>query len=374
MKPVFIVLAFTIATLLNGCRKNEDGALPPPVRDPVLITSGYYYDAAGQYYKPVYWKYDKIVALPVPEQLSSYAYGIAQQGTDLIITGAYESEDGERLYPCYWRNGVKVNLPSVELEAFEKIVAKDVLDWNGTLYILGAADLAPVVWIIKNNLVVQTILVDTAFGVRSASNLHLYNNAIYIGGDKAVQQDGRTSFSVGYWKLASTGNATWHEVESDLKWATAFYLTTSSGKLFITGDRNVVNDNSLDSYMALWTKSGQLNLGPVDIPAAYRLSGVHAIGEGQLLLNAYDFNTHRPLVFRINENGEVLENIRPQIPAGFRGYCTNVAVTKGKVAMGGNYHKGSSHIFWFNVGDEIFELEQPANAVVSVTRSSWITP
>jgi len=68
----------------------------------------------------------------------------------------------------------------------------------------------------------------------------------------------------------------------------------------------------------------------------------------------------------------VLENIRPEIPAGFRGYCTNLAVENGQVAMGGYYHNGTQQIFWFKTAEEAFELEQPAGAATSVNRTRWI--
>jgi hypothetical protein len=367
----FLVGIFLCSISFTSCRKNHDDGIKPPPENLELINTGYYFDVNRMQYIPVYWKREKMFVLTVPEERNAYPYGITQQGSDLIITGTYSSDDELTLFPCYWRNGIKIDLPFDQLEPFERCVAKDAIVWNNKIYILGAVDLRPVLWIVENNNIRQ-IAIDKTPDTRSASNLHLYKNELYIGGDKSVEQDNGKNFSVGYWKLNDRGIGTWHEIEKGMKYATAFYLNTSSGKVFISGERNVLNNNNLDSYMTLWSQSGKIDLDPVDIPAAYRLSTVQNLSNGQLLLNAYDFKTHRPLVFRADENGHVLENIRPEIPTGFRGYCTNLAVENGRVAMGGYYHNGSQQILWFKTADDAFELEQPAGAVTSVNRSAWI--
>lgn len=361
-----------LTAILTGCRKNNhDDVKPPPARRE-LITTGHFFDQAKGYYVPVFWERAKMSTLTVIDQRSAYPYGIAQHGNDIIIAGAYESEDRLQTFPSYWKNGTMVKLPFETFVPFENCVAKDVLIWNNKLYILGAVDLRPVLWIIESNKVQKQVEIDKAYGTRSASNIHLYNNELYIGGDKELEKNGALNYSIGFWKLNGAGEGTWNEIEKDMKYATAFYLHTVSGQIYISGERNVLNNNTLDSYMTLWNQNGKIELSPIDIPAAYRLSKIQSAGNGQLLMNAYDFKTHRPLVFRVDKNGQVLENIRPDIPAGFRGYCTNIAADDGQLAMSGYYHNGSRDIHWFKTGNDAFELEQPEGAMVTVNRTLWI--
>jgi hypothetical protein len=208
--------------------------------------------------------------------------------------------------------------------------------------------------------------------VRSASNLALANNVLYVAGDKRYDKDGASIFQVGYWTLDQEGNGAWHVIEDNLKHATAFSLAISSGKLFVAGERNIQNNNSLDSYMSLWSASGKLDMQPVDEPAAYRLNEIVASGGGVILLNAYDFKTHRPLIFKINETGRVLDRLRPDIPAGVRGYCTSVAFKDGKLAFGGFYTLGAEQHLWFKADGKDFELKLPYATAASANSAQWI--
>src|SRR5688500_14106115 len=167
-RTLIILISFlSLSIVITSCRKNNDGGVEPPPEKLELINTGYYFDVSTHRYIPVCWKREKMFILTVPEQRSAYAYGVTQQGSDLIIAGMYESEDLLQLFPCYWKNGIKINLPFDQLGSFERCVAKDAVVWNHKIYILGAVDLRPVLWIVDNNKV-QQIAIDKTADTRSA--------------------------------------------------------------------------------------------------------------------------------------------------------------------------------------------------------------
>ncbi len=368
-----LMLVFTALIFLHvGCRKDQSAHTGPPPENLELINTGYIWQGSGQRYVPVYWQREKLHELPVPEKTSAYAYGIAQTGSALLIAGMYESDDGLRLMPCYWKNGVKINLPFEKFEPFEKCTAKDLVSLNGNLYISGTVDMRPALWIVNNTGAVSQLYIDNTAGVRSASNIQVHNNQLYIAGDKSRKQGDQFLSEVGFWRIDASGSASWNLVENNLKYATAFHLMISSGKIFISGERNIRNNQSIDSYMCLWGEQGKIDLHPIDIPEAYRLNEIVVTDNNDLLLNAYDFKTHRPLIFRINPNGQVLENLRPEVPSGARGYCTSMALKNNQLALGGFYHSGQETHLWFQVNGARFELEVPADATVTQTRTYWM--
>jgi hypothetical protein len=368
-----LLIALISTTFNTGCRKDnhiekvhQDTALQ-------LINTGYYWDQSSEIYHACYWLDGKINELPEPGGKSAYAYGIETKNKDIYIAGSYESNDELRLFPAYWKNGRKVELPYNTFGPFEKCSAKDLLFWNGKIYISGAVDLRPILWIVTEGGNIIQRFIDETEGVRSSSNILLHNNKLFIGGDKAHQDGNGYRFEVGYWTIDANGGSTWHSTENNLKYATAFSIAISSDKIFIAGERNILNGRGIDSYMNLWNSSGKLDLQPIDEMAAYRLNEIVPIGNNKLLLNAYDFKTHRPLIFKINENGQVLELLRPDIPEGVRGYCTDVAYKNGKLAYGGFYSSGSTNHLWVKADNRNFELETPNGAHATANRSEWIS-
>ena len=367
-----LLITLITATFNTGCRKDNhiekvhsDTALQ-------LINTGYYWDQSSQVYHACYWVDGKIHELPEPGGKGAYAYGIDAKDRNIYIAGSYESEDELRLFPSYWKNGKKVELPYTAFGDFEKCGAKDLLFWNGKIYISGMVDLRPVLWIVTEGGNITQRFIDNTEGVRSSSNILLHNNKLFIGGDKAIRDGNGYHFEVGYWTIDANGESTWHSTEKNLKYATAFSIAISSDKDFIAGERNVLNGRSIDSYMNLWNNSGKLDLQPVDEMAAYRLNEIVPIGNNNMLLNAYDFKTHRPLIFKINEGGQVLELLRPDIPEGVRGYCTDVAYKNGKLAYGGYYFSGNTNHLWVKADNRNFELETPDGAQATANRSKWI--
>ena len=368
-----LIIALFATTFNTACRKDNRIEIQDSDTALQLINTGYYWDQSSQVYHACYWLDGKIHELPEPGGKGAYAYGIDAINRDIYIAGSYESEDELRLFPSYWKNGKKVELPYTTFEPFEKCSAKDLLLWNGKIYISGMVDLRPVLWIVTEGGKITQRFIDNTEGVRSSSNILLHNNNLFIGGDKANRDANGYHFEVGYWTIDANGESAWHSTETNLKYATAFSIAISSDKIFIAGERNVLNGRGIDSYMNLWNSSGKLDLQPIDEMAAYRLNEIVPVGNGNMLLNAYDFKTHRPLIFKINENGQVLELLRPEIPAGVRGYCTDVAYKNGKLAYGGYYTSGSTTHLWVKADNRNFELETPNGAQVTATRSRWIS-
>src|SRR6201999_3490595 len=104
--------------------------------------------------------------------------------TDRYIAGSFEI-DGQpnTTYPCYWKNGVKHNLPFDKLPPFLILGARDVIIHDNKVYILGSHDWSPVLWIIDGTRT-ETLLVDTDTNARTSSNFVMHNNKIYIGGHR----------------------------------------------------------------------------------------------------------------------------------------------------------------------------------------------
>jgi hypothetical protein len=367
-----LLIVLITSTFNTACRKENRIDLQDSDTALQLINTGYYWDQSSQIYHACYWLDGKINELPEPGGKSAYAYGIETKNKDIYIAGYYESNDELRLFPTYWKNGRKLELPYNTFEPFEKCSAKDLLLWDGKIYISGSVDFRPVLWIVTEGGNITQRFIDDTEGVRSSSNILLHNNNLFIGGDKAHRDGNGYRFEVGYWTIDVNGAAIWHSTENNLKYATAFSIAISSDKIFIAGERNVLNGRSIDSYMNLWNSSGKLDLQPIDEMAAYRLNEIVPVGNGNMLLNAYDFKTHRPLIFKINESGQVLELLRPEIPEGVRGYCTDVAYKNGKLAYGGFYSSGSTTHLWVKADNRNFELETPNGAQATANRAEWI--
>jgi hypothetical protein len=373
LRQLMVLLIIAVLSAIAGCRKdnNHQRNNDPEVQLQVINT-GYYWNPAAQKYHPVFWLDSTLHELSAPTGSSAYAYGLDADSRNVYIAGSYESSDGLQTFPVYWTNGQRTDLPYDKFAPFEHCGAKDVLIWNNNIYILGAADSKPVLWIIKPNGSITQKIIDSNAGVRSASNLALWNNTLFVAGDKRYDVANQMNFEIGYWTLNSEGNGSWHLVEDRLKHATVFSVAISAGKLFIAGERNATNYNSLDSYMSFWSTSGKIEMQPVDEPAAYRLNEVVAGDAGVLYLNAYDFKTHRPLIFKVNENGQVLDRLRPEIPSGVRGYCTSVAFKEGKLAFGGFYTVGAENHLWFKADGKDFELKLPYPTAATANSAQWI--
>jgi hypothetical protein len=371
-RPALIV--YIIAILLAAaCRKESGSHHHPPDPQLHLLHTGYYWDPTTQLYNASYWLDSNIHLLPVKAGASAYAYGIDTKGSDIYIAGMYDADDRVRLLPTYWKNGVQVTLPYSAFEPFEKCIAKDILAWKGRLYILGAVDLRPVIWIVNEDGSVSQKFIDDHEGVRSASRFALANDQLYVGGDKAYSAGAGYKFDVGYWTIDRNGAQTWHQIETDLKYATAFSITVGSGKVFIAGERNTVNSRSTDSYMNLWSSSGKVDLHPVDEPAGYRLNEIEPMENGQILLTVYDFITHRPLIFKIDQSGTILQKIRPVIPEGLRGYCTSIAYSNGHLAYSGFYTTANYPQLWVIADENSYALKLPYPTQAVASTAKWIS-
>ena len=121
-----LIIAFFATTFNTACRKDNRIEIQDSDTALQLINTGYYWDQSSQVYHACYWLDGKIHELPEPGGKGAYAYGIDAINRDIYIAGSYESEDELRLFPAYWKNGKKVELPFTTFEPFEKCGAKDL--------------------------------------------------------------------------------------------------------------------------------------------------------------------------------------------------------------------------------------------------------
>ncbi|RYF96194.1 MAG: hypothetical protein EOO00_03345, partial [Chitinophagaceae bacterium] len=256
----YLVLTSILIASGFGCRKDICDKEPTLSQGIKLMNTGYFWDPAELIYHPCFWLDEKITQLPVPEGKSAFAYGFAETESDLFIAGTFDGTGDVVSLPCYWKNGIKNNLPTDRFGIFQRCAARDVIIWNGRTFILGAVDLKPVMWILMPDGAVRQIIIDGQEGTRSASNFIVHDKHLILGGDKMMSSGTGYFFEIGFWRVTADGVSQWESIEKNLRFATAFAVNASSGKVLITGERNVRTNNSLDSYMSLWSQNGTVTI------------------------------------------------------------------------------------------------------------------
>jgi hypothetical protein len=359
-----------------SCRKDiEHDADDPPPDDSsyVFMNTGYFWDDSKQAYNAAYWLDTKLHILPVKDGGSGYAYGIETRGTEKYIAGLFtEKENPDKSFPCYWKNGVKHDLPWNRFEPFYNCVAKDLVFWNNKLYILGSADRRPVLWIVSGNSVAEHFFVESAEGTRSGSNIELHNNRLYIAGDKEKPLGAGFEFEVGYWTIDGNSKIAWNVVEEQLRYATAFSVCISEGSVFIAGEKNQTGSVTHDPVINLWNGSGSLNLSPVSDITAYRFGEIHPAGKAEMFMNVWDFKNKRPLLWKVNSQGIVVDKFFPPVKDGTEGYAASIALLNGRLGVAGYYLQNGQYSLWIFRDGVLAEPDLPHRSSVMFSSAKWV--
>lgn len=228
--------------LLGACKKDDHESPPPPQSSYDVIVTSSLLNPANRYYEAACFTNGQRTVLDAGGAQQSFAYGIDKRGNDLYIAGGFakgnSGVDEDLLKPCYWKNGTKIDLVMIGLDRNARCAASDVKWFNGTLFLLGDADLKPVLWREENGYpsITQFGFDKEVDDVRKTSNMQLYNDVLYIGGNQRKQVNGRTAFNAGYWTVDKEDKMEFHVVEENLEYALCFSISVSDNGIFLIGE------------------------------------------------------------------------------------------------------------------------------------------
>ncbi len=362
-----------VLCLLIGCRKNP---VDPGIEQPAILynTASILNTDLGRY-EPYYWRNEKIFPLPFSQAKAAYASGLEIAGENNYITGAIEPLNGQHAtLPCFWKNEQQFLLPVDQLPAgFINCYARDIKVHNDKVYVFGALDLYPVLWILHTNGDTETIMIPAkpvaiAGSIRCASNLQLHNGKLYMGGDLAIRnQAGNTEHEIGYWIFdPHTKLTTWHTIEAGLQYATAFAISVSTKGTYISGE---VVRNTVNPIAALWKNNGPVPLQLAN-PLAYRMNEIHIGSDGKLVANVLDFITRKPLAWRITEQG-IIDTFKPDLLDRSNADCSSLAILDEHYAYIGTCVNNQLYEIWCNADGKSLHLELPWKKDVLLGAAKW---
>jgi hypothetical protein len=344
-----ILLSFIAAILFfSACRKQKDQQAPPPPdeKEYDIITTATLYDAGTRRYQAAWFLNGKRNILEAANEEHTFAYGIEKAGSDLYISGGFAYTDpsagSDVLMPCYWKNGQKINLPVDGLDIDERCAAGDVKWFNNALYFIGDADLAPVIWKLKDG---KASIIPVPFGddvvdIRKASNAQVYNNQLYIGGNQEKIINGQPVFNAGYWTVGHDDKISFHVMEDNLPYALCFSISVTASGIFLAGEYS--STTNLNTKPVIWTSSGHLPVSAQFNPVYHRLHTCAPDGNGNLYMNVLDIQTYQPVIWKVPATG-VHQLIKPAVPANAKGLCHGLSVADDELAYFYSYEVSNQH-------------------------------
>jgi hypothetical protein len=339
IKPFSLELILLSITFVAGCCKEHQQQEPPPPPVYQAVTTGALYNVSAGIYEPYYWINEKKFPLAMGNSSQAFAYGLAKKDNDLYFAGTFSAphpRDGHPvILPCYWKNGTKYDLPVNEINFTERCTANDLKWFNGALYLLGDADLQPIVWKIKNGVVSMIHLpVDpAACSVSKGSNLEVYDNKLYFAGNEKKKKNGQVLFDAGYWTIDAMDKIVFTILEDDLAYALCFGMAVSSKGLYITGEYATAPGAEKP---VIWTKQGHLAAAGQLNAGTQRLNESVVDAHGTIYLNILDIQPYQPHVWKLPAAGGI-ESIKPLVPVAAKGFCNNLAVLDDQFAYAYSY-------------------------------------
>jgi hypothetical protein len=366
-------LVAAMVLFVTSCKKETGQQVPPPpVKNYQVVTTGSVYNKASAAYEGSYWINNKKFPLEMGGSQQVFPYGLEKAGNDFYFAGGYEGNHGgaQILLPCYWKNSTKVNLPVDQLEFYERCGSRDIRWFNGAWYVLGDADLQPVIWKIKGSQV--TVIrprgvAATSLGIMPGASLEVFNNTLYFAGtEKATANDGRTIFSAGYWTIDNQDDVTFHVVEDNLAYALCFGMAVSSKGLYIVGEYHATDPN--DAKPVIWTPGGHLNVINQMNASKQRLNEVIVDNEGFLYVNVLDLQRRVPTVWKLT-SADTYESFTSEIPAGAVGMCNNLATVDNKLAYAFTHQKGETYFAGYVFDGKTVPLEMDTSMFITISRT-----
>lgn len=360
-------LMMSVIILGVSCRKDHGEQPPPPVKEYDVITTGVILNPTGNVYDPYYWINDQRVPLEKDGSYEAFPYGIEKVGNDLYVAGGYTHT--AVLEPCYWKNGIKKDLPIDGLNIELRCGAHDIKWFNNALYILGDVDLRPVIWKVKGNdiTIIPIKPAGNVSDVQAAMNLEVYNNKLYFATAQKVTNGTTTFREAGYWVMDDADKVTYHALESNLLQALCYSLAISGKGIFVAGE---YRDNISTPYPlpTVWSLQGRLPVVNQVNPNSQRINEVVLDGSGKIYLNVLDYSSTKPMVWKIT--GNTYDPLSPTIPATAKGYVQNLAMRDDKLAYGYTYIIDNKFYAGYSFNGTQAELKIPTHDFLMIHRTS----
>lgn len=359
-----------VAIVLFACKKDMGKKPPPPGEKYQLITTGLLVDYSSLDRIPCYWIDGEYHALDKDGELQASAYGVEKNGADIFIAGNYSS-DGTSIMPCYWKNGKLLRLPVDGLNIDDRCGTRDIHWFNNALYILGDADLQPVIWKIKNGVI--TIIpvkgnVNQPYGLLSGGNLEIYNNILYFAGNEAFQKDdGTVVYQAGYFTIDALDQQQFHILEDNIGWARSGGIAISEKGIFITGEL-ASSPARLDEMPVLWTSGGRMQPIAQLNRNRQRVGEVVADASGNVYTVIADIQNYQPVFWKLPPGGGY-QAIRPEVPAAAKGFCNNLAMRDNKLAYAFSYELQGKYYAFVNIDNKTTPLQMDPRHEVTLQRT-----
>ncbi|WP_020600295.1 hypothetical protein [Spirosoma panaciterrae] len=326
---------------LFSCRPS-DTVSPVDGKDSVMIyTTGSTLDPKTRQYAAVYWEQGKIRRLESGSALETGCYGLQKEGHDLYIAGYYVDDADERMKPCYWKNGRKIDLPIPPKADYARAGARDIHFFQGIGYILGDIDLRPVLWKLNANSSPQLLLLNGGTNAirgeeLSTGNLMSYQDQLYIGGIQTLPLNGRSVSRPIYWTVDKNDSIRVREVDSAPVKSLVFAILPSKQGVFSVGEVNDQFDRSAP-VPTIWKNNNRFQLSQSVNPASQRLHELAMDSQGQLYLNILDYQRFLPIIWRIGPTGTVTEMLQPLPANASQAFCQNLAICNDTMYSSGTY-------------------------------------
>ncbi|MFC5412363.1 hypothetical protein ACFPMF_23765 [Larkinella bovis] len=360
---------------LPGCQTAERIS-PDPVSQSdsvVLYTTGQSLDTPARRYVAVYWENQRLHRLEMGTARETGCYGLQKQGNDLYIAGYFVDPDDDRTKPCYWQNGRKIDLPLPGDLAFDKAGARDLVFFQGALYLLGDIDFQPVLWKIQPGSAPKRIVLKgspqaVAGGELSTGNLAVYNNQLFVGGVQVLETDGQPVVHPGYWTVDPNDIVRFEETDNQPVKSLSFFILPSEQGVFIAGERNDLRDRSAPTP-TIWKNKTRFSLHqPVD-PASQRLHEMALDSRGNLHLNILDYRRQLPVVWQVSPTGAVTETLLPVPTGSTRAFCQNLALHDDTPFYSGSYELNGDFHACFWIGNQRTEMETLNGGFLTLART-----
>ncbi len=189
------------------------------------------------YYKPCYWKNDKMFILDIPDNHDASVNGISVVGDDVYVFGSYLDRESGSDVGCYWKNGERIDVSATGVDGFGNICLYDsekgCFSVNGKAVYLEIAD---------------------GYSRLSVTNAAVCGNDVYAIGN-CHADDSSLEDMWCYWK-----NGKFHELGlpfDDGSWCIPWNIAVDGNDVYVIGEYF----QGVDGYVCYW-KNGEVVLMP----------------------------------------------------------------------------------------------------------------